>query len=192
MGGKFGAVEVIVFVLGSGTWYNGLGPMAGCGRQAMTNVVTEKILDEPLYLPSGAPGAGWESVDVRAVTTARQYHAWREARRKLARERLRQERYQRVRATIRRLAPAYPALRAVYLFGSLVQPGRHLPRSDIDVAIECDDPEVESRFWRALEAELEADVDLWPCQGAIAWAVSTYGECVYAREVSPAGTQHSA
>jgi predicted nucleotidyltransferase len=125
-------------------------------------------------------------------TMVRQYHTWSEARRKLAREQLQQERYQQVRAAIRRLAPAYPALRAVYLFGSLVQPGRHRPGSDIDVAVECDDPEAESRFWRTLEAELEADVDLRPCKGAIAWAVSTYGECVYAREVSSAGTQHLA
>lgn len=159
--------------------------MTEARRQTVT---TLKAPDEPSYPPCLSPGAGYGSLDVRAVTLARQYHAWREARRELARERLRQERLRRVRTTIRRLAPAYPALRAVYLFGSLVQPGRHLPGSDIDVAVECDDPEVESRFWRALEAELEADVDLRPCKGTIAWAVSTYGECVYAREVSPAGT----
>lgn len=129
-------------------------------------------------------------MDAHALTTAKCYHARRERLRDLEEERFRRERYQHVWATIQRLAPAYPSLHAVYLFGSLVQRGRFGPTSDIDVAVVCDDPTMESQFWRALEGELQADVDLRPLQGAVAWAVHTYGECVYAREIPAARTQH--
>lgn len=131
-------------------------------------------------------------MDKQALRLAREYHARRQVRRKLAREQMRQERYRRVRTTIRRLAPSFPALQAVYLFGSLVQPGRFRSQSDIDVAVVGDDPAAESRFWQALEAELECDIDLRPYQGAVAWMARTYGECVYERGVHPAGTGHSA
>jgi predicted nucleotidyltransferase len=133
-----------------------------------------------------------DTLDPEAINLARQYHARREARRTLARERVRQERYQRTRAAVQRLAPTFPNLRAVYLFGSVLQYGRHGPASDIDVAVESDDPETESRFWQALEAELGANVDLRPLYGAVARAVSAYGERIYEREVPAAGTQHQA
>lgn len=128
----------------------------------------------------------------QAIRQAREYHARREARRRQQRERLRREQYRRVCAAIRHLAPAYPAVRAVYLFGSLVQPGRFRPWSDLDLAVCCDDAEAESRFWRALETMLQTDVDLRPWAGPVARAVATYGECVYEREVSAAGAQHPA
>ncbi len=131
-------------------------------------------------------------MDREAIRQAREYHARREAQRRQQLEQLRQEQYRRVCDAIRRLAPTFPAIRAVYLFGSLVQPGRFRPWSDLDVAVCCDDVETESRFWRALEEMLRADVDLRPCVGAVARAVETYGECVYDREVPAAGTQHSA
>ena len=129
-------------------------------------------------------------MDPQSISASRQYHARREAQRRSAREQIRQERYRQVRAAVERLAPAHPSLRAVYLFGSLLQPGRYGPHSDIDVAIESDDLETESRFWRALEAELQTNVDLRSLRGAIAWAVSTSGERIYGREVASAGTQH--
>jgi len=118
-------------------------------------------------------------MDERAIQQVREYHARRERQRKLAREQLRCEKCRQVRTAIQHLAPAYPRLQAVYLFGSLVQPGRYHSRSDIDVAVVCDDVTTESRFWQALEAELEHDVDLRPYRGAVAWAVDTYGECIY-------------
>jgi predicted nucleotidyltransferase len=128
----------------------------------------------------------------RAIHLSRQYHVRCHAHRELARERLRQEQYQRVTTAILHLAPNYPALQTVYLFGSLVQPGRYRHHSDIDVAVICDDPATESRFWQALEAELRCDVDLRVYQGAVAWAVDTYGECIYERKISLADTRHSA
>jgi predicted nucleotidyltransferase len=128
--------------------------------------------------------------DEQGWAEAKRYHAQQDARRRAEREGFRRQRYQEVVAAIRRLAPAYPALRQVYLFGSLVQEGRHGPGSDIDVAVTGDDLEAESRFWQALEEALQADVDLRPLRGAVAFAVQQYGECVYDREVSPADTQH--
>ena len=124
----------------------------------------------------------------QTLDQARQYHTHRELKRQLAREQRRQEHYWQIRTTIQRLAPAYPALRAVYLFGSLVQPGRYGLRSDLDVAVACDNPAEESRFWQALERELKCDIDLRPYRGAVAWAVNSYGECAYERKVSGTGT----
>lgn len=120
-------------------------------------------------------------VNQQALQEAREYHARRDARRRQEREKRRQEHYRRVTAAIQDLAPRYPAVRAVYLFGSLTQPGRYRPGSDIDVAVDCDDVAVESRLWRDLEQSLKMNVDLRPCKGAVAWAVENYGECVYER-----------
>ena len=111
----------------------------------------------------------------------RQYHACREKRRQQQREDLRRRRYELVRATIELTAPAHPGIRAVYLFGSLVQPGRFTSASDVDVAVDCEDAAAESRFWQALEKALQAHVDLRPRRGAVALAVECQGECVYER-----------
>lgn len=116
----------------------------------------------------------------------RQFHIRREEVRRRQREEMRRQRYQRVRMAVEQIAPAHPAIRAVYLFGSLVQPGRFTLHSDVDVAVDCDDPAAESRFWRALETALQSDVDLRPRRGAVAWAVAAQGECIYERTVYPA------
>ncbi|MCP3956655.1 MAG: hypothetical protein GY719_02265 [bacterium] len=113
---------------------------------------------------------------------ARAYHLRREAERRDARERRRQERLAAARRAIRELAPGEPTLRAVYLFGSILQTGRFGERSDVDVAVDSDDPAAESRFWQALEASLDAPVDVRPRSGAVAAAVEHGGERVYARE----------
>jgi predicted nucleotidyltransferase len=122
------------------------------------------------------------SIMTTADLTPREYHARREAERRAQREELRQARLANVRAAIRQLAPTYPAIQAVYLFGSITQSGRFTPQSDIDVAISCDDVAVESRFWRALEEALEWNVDIRPFQHPITQAVSAYGEIAYERE----------
>jgi predicted nucleotidyltransferase len=124
----------------------------------------------------------------QVLTQARRYHARRETQRQQRREMMRQKRYRQVTRAIRRLAPTYPAIRAVYLFGSLLQPGHFGPRSDIDVAVAGDDPTIESYFWHSLETSLDCNVDLRPYQGTVAWAVNTSGECVYVRKVSPPRT----
>jgi predicted nucleotidyltransferase len=112
-----------------------------------------------------------------------EYHARREQVSRDEREALRLETLARARAAIRRRAPEFPPVRAVYLFGSVVQPGRFHAASDVDVALDCDDIAVETPFWRTLEADLQRDVDLRPREGPIARAVEDEGERVYEREV---------
>lgn len=115
--------------------------------------------------------------------SSREYHARRYQERRAEAEALRLEVLERARAAIRRQAPDFPAIRAAYLFGSLLQPGRFHAESDVDVAIDCDDLESETPFWRALERSLERNIDLRPHEGSIARAVEDYGELVYEREV---------
>jgi predicted nucleotidyltransferase len=115
--------------------------------------------------------------------SSRDYHARMDRERQAEREALRLEILERARMVIRQRAPELPAIRAAYLFGSLLQPGRFHPESDVDVAIDCDDVESETPFWRALERELERNVDLRPREGPIAQAVEDYGELVYERQV---------
>jgi len=117
----------------------------------------------------------------------REYHARRERARWEEREAARREVGERARAAIRGIAPRFPAIRAVYLFGSILQPGRFLPDSDVDVAVDCDDLAAETPFWRALEERLFRNVDLRPRAGAVAEAVATYGELCYAREIPRPG-----
>ena len=116
------------------------------------------------------------------IEAARQHYHECEARRRARRETERQRWLQCVREAISRLARRYPEVRRAYLFGSLVQPGRFRPDSDIDIAVECDTLEVESAFWRALERKLERDVDVRPLTGAVAEAVANGGELVYGRQ----------
>lgn len=118
------------------------------------------------------------------LEAAREYHREREARRIAQRESEREQLVQKVRAAISRLAEQHPGVRRVYLFGSLVQPGRFRPSSDIDVAVECDNLETESAFWRALEKELERNVDVRSLTGVIAESALNEGELVYGRKDS--------
>lgn len=115
--------------------------------------------------------------------TPREYHARRDAARRAAREALRECQLAAARVAIRRFAPRFPAIRAVYLFGSVLQPGWFTEASDVDVAVETDDLEAEGPFVRALETELHRQVDLRPFAGAIREAVETEGEKVYEREI---------
>ena len=117
----------------------------------------------------------------------REYHARRDQERQTEREALRLEVLEKARSAIRRLAPAFPPIRAVYLFGSLLQPGWFHPDSDVDSAVDCDDIEAETPFARALEGELERYVDLRPREDAVARAVETSGEHVYEREALSSG-----
>ncbi len=120
-------------------------------------------------------------MDLRTAKTlsSREYHARRAASRRATREALREHKLAQARKAIRRLAPQYPAVRRVYLFGSLLRPGRFHAASDIDVALECDDLEVETPFARALERELATPIDLRPFKGAVTEAVRNDGEQVY-------------
>jgi predicted nucleotidyltransferase len=129
-------------------------------------------------------------MDQASLLPYREYHAQRERKLRQEREGFRLRTLEQARGAIRRSAPAFPAIRAVHLFGSILQPGRFRPDSDIDVAVDCDDIEAETPFWRTLEEALEKNVDLRPRVGAVARAVETSGELCYEREVSGPGTQH--
>ncbi|MGH8865069.1 MAG: nucleotidyltransferase family protein [Burkholderiales bacterium] len=102
------------------------------------------------------------ALTVATVLAAREYHARRHKGRR---------------------APRYPAIGAVYLFGSALQPGRFTSGSDVDVAVEGADVDTESRFWRALEEDCGGAVDLRSLQGAVARAVADDGERVYVRDL---------
>lgn len=114
--------------------------------------------------------------------TAKEYHARRERERQTQREQIRLERLTAARKAIRQLAPNFPAIEAVYLFGSVVQPDRHRRLSDIDVAVKTNDVAAESAFWQALEEVVEWNVDVRSYQDRIIDAVKISGELVYARE----------
>lgn len=118
------------------------------------------------------------------LEAARQHYHESQARRRAAREDERQRWLQRVRDVVSSLAPSYPGVRRLFLFGSLAQAGRFRTKSDIDLAVECDTPETESALWRALERALRRDVDLRPLTGAIAEAVAEGGELLYGRQDS--------
>ena len=114
-------------------------------------------------------------MDEAALRPFREYHARRERELWQEREGLRLEVLEKAREAVRRSAPRFLAIRTVYLFGSLLQPGRFRPDSDVDVAIDCDDIEVETPFWRMLEEALQRDVDLRPRIGPVARAVEQAG-----------------
>lgn len=127
-------------------------------------------------------------MDEASLLPYREYHARRERELREEREALRLGLLERARGAIRQSAPRFPAIHAVWLFGSILQPGRFRPDSDIDVAVDCDDIEVETPFWRELEESLKRDVDLRPRLGPIASAVKDYGELCYEREIAGPGT----
>mgnify|MGYP000862597065 CR=1 FL=1 len=113
------------------------------------------------------------------IEAARAYHRTREAQRLAVREQVRLDWFERARAAVLRLAPEHPQVRRVYLFGSVVQPGRFRSDSDIDVAVDAGTPEAESAFWAALEQALRHDVDLRPLAGPLVEIVTQTGELIY-------------
>jgi predicted nucleotidyltransferase len=125
-----------------------------------------------------------ETMDEAALLPFREYHARRERELRQERESFRVGVLEQAREAVRRSAPLFSAIQAVYLFGSLLQPGRFRADSDVDLAIDCDDIEVETPFWRRLEETLERNVDLRPRVGAVARAVEEGGELCYERKIS--------
>jgi predicted nucleotidyltransferase len=123
------------------------------------------------------------AMDEAVLLPFREYHARRDRELRQERERLRLEVLEKAREAVRREASRFPAIRTVHLFGSLLRPGRFRSDSDVDLAIDCDDVEVETPFWRTLEDALRRDVDLRPRIGAIAQAVEQGGEILYERDV---------
>ncbi len=88
-------------------------------------------------------------------------------------------------------ARRYPDLRRVYLFGSLVQPGRFGPDSDLDIAVVCESVETESSFWSTLEREPARSVDVRPLVELLIGIVQETGELVCERKDAGSQSQHS-
>jgi predicted nucleotidyltransferase len=53
---------------------------------------------------------------------------------------------------IHNVAPAYPCVAQIYLFGSVTQPGQFRSHSDIDIAVAGTDAATYFALWRDLEA----------------------------------------
>ena len=123
----------------------------------------------------------------RTAEGFRAYHRRRAQERHEAREALREKVLAEAKEAVSSLAPEFPALREIHLFGSILQPGRFTEQSDVDLAVETDrgaeDPfEQESRFWRAMEEALRRNVDLRPLEDRkIRQIVTRHGKKIYAR-----------
>jgi predicted nucleotidyltransferase len=89
------------------------------------------------------------------------------------------------RAAVQQAAPRFPAVRCVYLFGSVTRPGEMYQHSDIDIAV---DDELSAEdffgFWRDVErAAPEWQIDLVELKRDISFAegVRERGMVVYER-----------
>ena len=122
-------------------------------------------------------------MDLRTASllTPKEYHARRRAEQLARREAFQQRKLTQAREAVRRLAPRYPGLRTIHLFGSVLDAKRFRESSDVDVAVESDDLEAETPFARALEEALGMPVDLRPISGALRRTVHDTGEKVYER-----------
>jgi predicted nucleotidyltransferase len=121
----------------------------------------------------------WTKVDYQRAKT---YFYQREQRRQQIREQTRLEWFQHVHDLVNNIAPDYPAIKQVYLFGSLAQSNRFSSHSDIDLALVSTDIAVETTFWRKLEQNLARQVDLRPLTETIAETVEQYGILLYERQ----------
>ena len=111
----------------------------------------------------------------------------REDEKRARRERLRSEVRERIHDAVQAIAPRYPRVRSLTLFGSILEPGCFFKHSDVDLAIDCDDAETMSDLWRELEEKVRFPVDLRH-QGKVALAVEMRGEQVYGDKLDPART----
>lgn len=110
------------------------------------------------------------------------YFYQRDQKRQQIREQARLECFQHVHNLVNNIAPNYPEIKQLYLFGSLAQPGRFRSHSDIDLALVSTDIAIETPFCRELEQNLKRSVDLRPLIGTIVEAVKQYGILLYERQ----------
>jgi predicted nucleotidyltransferase len=87
-----------------------------------------------------------------------------------------------VLTAIAQIAPLYPQVQRVYLFGSITQPGYFRLDSDIDVAVEGTDAKTYFALWRDLEQACPGwSIDLRELKtpSYFTTAVRAQGELVY-------------
>ncbi|MCC9077498.1 nucleotidyltransferase domain-containing protein [Litorilinea aerophila] len=119
--------------------------------------------------------------------------AWLKERTEARRHALETERLywlEQVRRAVAEIAPDHPEVQRVWLYGSICRPGCFGPHSDIDLAVECQSLEAESRFWRALEQRLGRDCDVRPLVEPIRSEVQRYGALIYERTDCGPDRQH--
>ncbi|MDM8527830.1 nucleotidyltransferase domain-containing protein [Anaerolineales bacterium HSG24] len=121
----------------------------------------------------------WTESDYQQAKT---YFYQREQIRQAKLEQTRLHWFNRVRDLVQKIAPQYPAIKRVYLFGSLAQLGRFRSHSDIDLAVVCTNIAAETVFWRKLEQVIKHSVDVRPLTESIAEAVKQYGILLYERQ----------
>ena len=106
-----------------------------------------------------------------------------------AREALRLQAREDIAAAILEVAPAYPEIAQVYLFGSITQPGQFGHHSDIDIAVAGTDAAAYFALWRDLEAAYpNQSIDLREINqpGHFTTIVRQTGELIYECASSPA------
>ena len=122
-----------------------------------------------------------ESESASSIAATRAYHQARSAERFASREQERTMWYERARVAVLEIAPGFPDIRRVYLFGSVLKPGRFRSDSDIDIAVVSDTVEAENAFWPALERALRRDIDVRPMAEPLSDIVLQTGELIYER-----------
>lgn len=130
--------------------------------------------------------------DVDVAACRRSFLA-REERARAKRELRRQTALKAATDAIRSRVADYPALRRVYLFGSVLRQGAFKPRSDIDIAVEGVDAVDFFSLWRDLEEAMPdwaVDLrDLVP-GSKFALRVQERGRIVYEREAFGVESRH--
>ncbi len=130
-------------------------------------------------------------IESNTLALSKQYHRHRAALLQDKQKRYQQQWLIQVKKIVPPLATQYPAIERVYLFGSLLHPEQFSERSDIDLAIQCDDIVIETPFWRQLEQSLGRDIDLRPLDGIIKTIALTEGKLLYERQSFSAESTHS-
>ena len=102
------------------------------------------------------------------------------------REKRRQRARQVVMDAISVVAPRYPTVRRVYLFGSVTRPGAFGPDSDVDIGVEGADMALCFDIWRDSEKaapEWELDVRSLDEDDPFAERVRQKGDLIYERAI---------
>jgi predicted nucleotidyltransferase len=117
----------------------------------------------------------------------------RAAARQFAREARRQQVREVAIAAILQVLRHYPDITQVYLFGSIIQPGRFHSHSDIDIAVAGSDAATYFALWRDLEAACPNwFIDLREINQPSCFAdtVRQFGELIYESSSRTAQSQH--
>jgi predicted nucleotidyltransferase len=123
----------------------------------------------------------------------RENFSQRAATQQAARETLRQQAHQAAIAAILQIAPNYPPITQIYLFGSVTRSGGFHSQSDIDIAVAGTDATAYFALWRDLEAACpDWAIDLREINQPSHFTntVHQFGELVYESSGGSAQSEH--